>query len=82
MHFIRKKRDLYKDLIFIVNIEGRRVKIKKNKALSTRGLNKPKNNVAAVCVPGSGEGRDNIKFIFTAYSINIGAFSAKIPPTL
>ena len=60
MHFIRKKRDPYRDLIFIINIGGRGIKIKKNKALSARGLNKPRNNKTAVYVPGGGEGGDNI----------------------
>ena len=31
MHFIRKKRDLYKNLTFIINIEGQGIKIKKIK---------------------------------------------------
>ena len=31
MHFIRKKRDPHKDLVFIVNIGGRGIKVKKIK---------------------------------------------------
>ena len=60
MYFTRKKRDSHKDLAFIVNIGGQGVKIKKYKALSAKDLNKSKNNKAVVCVPGSGEGKNNI----------------------
>ena len=31
MHFIRKKRDPYKDLVFIVNIESWEIEVKKIK---------------------------------------------------
>ena len=31
MHFTRKKRDLHKDLVFIVNIGDQRVEVKKIK---------------------------------------------------
>ena len=57
---MRKKKDLYRDLAFMVNIKDQRVKIKKNKTLSVRGLSKSKNNIIIVYVFGGGEEKDNI----------------------
>ena len=60
MYFIRKKKDSHRDLAFTVNIEGRGMRIKKNKALSARDLNKPKNNIAVAYIPSGKEEKDSV----------------------
>ena len=60
MHFMRRKRDPCKNLIFIVNIGGAEVKVKKDKALSARYINRSKNNIIATRVPSSKEERNSI----------------------
>ena len=60
MHFIRKKRNLYRDLASTINIKDRGVKIKKNKALSARNLSKLKNNIIVVCVSSGREGKNSV----------------------
>ena len=45
MYFIRRKRDSNKNLIFIVNIKGLRIKVKKVKIKNIRDINIPKDNI-------------------------------------
>ena len=55
IHFTRRKRDSGKNLLFIVNIGGLKVEVKKSKAKNVRGISKPKNNIKEIYISGGKE---------------------------